>query len=172
METTIKRILTCKLTLKERREMGEQLSARTIEWMQNETAKKEAAKEFGDRSKKLQGQMEELARAVHQGTVERDIECKWVANADTETMRLIRQDTGEEISSRPMTREEKEAAKIAARQAPLPFAEVSPVSRQLDATAQPAPVAPPYERPAGLLPGGEEVIEAEFEVVEGEGGAA
>ncbi len=171
METVIKRVLTCQLTLKERREKGEQLSARTIEWMQNEQAKKDAAKEFGDRAKKLQAQMEELAKAVHSGAVERDVECRWEASNTTETMRLIRQDTGEEISSRPMTREEKEAAKIAARQAPLPFAEVSPVSRQLDATAQPAPVAPPYERPAGLLPG-QEVIEAEFEVVEGEQGGA
>jgi hypothetical protein len=132
---TIKRKLTCRLSLKELREKGEQLSARTIEWMHNEQAKKDSAKEFGDRSKKLQGVMEELAKQVHSGVEERDVDCTWTPSPATETMRFIRQDTGQEISSRPMTREERDLY----RQVPLPFSQPQPAE---------LPALPPPPKPA------------------------
>jgi len=113
----ITKTLTCILTARELREKGAELARALTDWESTEEEKKKVTKELGDRVKDLEANMKRLGRIVRTGKEEREVECIWVAAPSSETMRLIRQDTGEEETSRPMTKEEREFH----RQAPLPL---------------------------------------------------
>ncbi len=172
---TEKRTLTCLLTAKERLARGADMGRAIHDWESTNEEKKTVTKDLGDRIKEHEANMKRLSRIVRTGKEEREVEVEWRPFAESETMRLIRLDTGEEVQSRPMTREEKDLF----RQQPLPLNEpVQPTTRaplQLTGpivTEPPPP--PPLQLPgpiateppptlAALPDMSEEILDVEFE---------
>jgi hypothetical protein len=147
--------VTCILTPAEMVARGAELSRSVFDWEAAEEEKKRVTKEIGDRIKELEANMKRLSRVVKSGKEEREVEVKWIAAIESETMRLIRCDTGEELTSRPMTKEEKEFY----RQAPLPL----PQPLALPAAG---PIVTPEPAPALLIENKNgDAIEGEFEVL-------
>jgi hypothetical protein len=149
-----KRTLTCELTSSELEQRGAELARCTFDWEEAEEQKKGVTKTLGDVIKNHEVNMKRLARIVRSGKEEREVEVEWKPFISSETMRQIRLDTGEEISSRPMTKEEKELY----RQRPLPL--VQPF-----ALPAAGPITPEAPDPVAALPEHSEAIDAEFEEV-------
>lgn len=150
------RTLTCDLTAPEREARGAELARATHDWESAEEEKKSITKTLGEKIKEHESNMKRLSRVVRLGKEEREVEVYWVPYASSETMRLFRRDTGEEINSRPMTKEEKDLY----RQAPLPLPPVDAL--QLPPGREIAPEPPP---PVRLLPAAEEeeIEDVDFE---------
>lgn len=148
------RTLTCLLTPAEVEARGKELARATFDWEAAEEEKKSVVKDLGDKIKEHEANMKRLSRVVRSGKEEREVEIEWRPYPESETMRLFRMDTGEEISSRPMTREEKETF----RQPPL----FKPAPAQLPPATFIAPTPPPTLQ----LEGKSDVIEGEFEEVD------
>lgn len=150
-----KRTLTCILTPNELERRGAELARATFDWDGAEEEKKSITKTLGETIKNHEANMKRLARVVKSGKEEREVEVEWQAFPSSETMRLIRLDTGEEITSRAMTKEERELF----RQPPLPL----PVPLQLPPSTVIVPEAPSV---LAQLETAEVIDEAEFEVFE------
>jgi hypothetical protein len=168
-----KRTLTCTLTPKELREKGAELGRAVTDWETTEEEKKRVTKDLGDRIKEQEANMKRLSRIVRTGKEEREVDCNWVAAPSSETMRLIRCDTGEEVTSRPMTKEEKEYH----RQQPLPLPQplglppagpiAPPPMKEPLQLEDHSPIAPPAPPPVLQLEDKNgDAIEGEFEVIE------
>jgi hypothetical protein len=137
-----KHVLPCILTQAERAERGAALGREAELLEATEEEKKESAASF---KKKIDGHKAEvmrLARIVRTGKESREVPCGWKLDLLAESVHLIRLDTGEVVRSRPMTPEEREAA----RQAPLP------------GIIEPPVVASPPKRELLGLPGAVVVI--------------
>ena len=150
-----KRTLECTLTAAELEQRGAALARTNMDWHQAQEEKKASTKTANDAIKAHEVEMMRLSRAVKTRKEEREVECEWQGFISTETMRQIRLDTGEEVGSRPMTKEEKEFY----RQRPLPL--VQPLA--LPAAGPVTPEAPVL--PLQLEGKDNYIADAEFEEV-------
>lgn len=146
-----KRTLTCTLTPSELEARGAELARCTFDWEAAEETKKEITKALTQNIKDHESNMKRLARVVKSGKEEREVEVEWRAYPVSETMRLFRLDTEEELTSRPMSREEVEKY----RQSSLPL---SPPLALPDIRVR-VPEAPIMPRQL------EDIPEASFEVI-------
>lgn len=100
--------LPCILTERERLEYGENI-ARTVGAMgKKEDERKAAAERFKAELSDLQKCLNTDARILGAGKVERDVPVSIILNYRSGYVRILRQDTGEEVEMRPMTSVERQ----------------------------------------------------------------
>lgn len=104
-DVIISRELSCKLTEEELLERGDRMAAAelAIEVLKGKRKLQNA---------EISAQVElraELAHTIESGVEDRDVKCKWIGNFTTNQWALIRQDTGEEVESRAMTAQDRQA---------------------------------------------------------------
>jgi hypothetical protein len=87
-------------------ERGEQLAAVVKERADIEDAKREANAAFREQLAAKRERLDELARAVNEGTELRDVECREVLYPATNEIAVYRIDTNEQIESRAATKED------------------------------------------------------------------
>lgn len=117
----------------ELRDMGRRLAGMTSKVRQMEEDKKAEAAEFTATIRRLEQEIGELSYKIEQGCEERPTDCRVHFDYGTGIVAYFREDTGELVTSRPMTAEE--------RQTSLP---VGP--------DEPEPIEP---EPPGIVPAGE-----------------
>lgn len=81
-----------------------------------EDDKAEATKDYAEQIKKKRRELDLLAHEVSTGTEVRPVECDLVPRRVDEMIDVVRPDTGEVVSSRPMTQSEREKLKQSALQ--------------------------------------------------------
>ena len=111
------RSLSVKLTDKELRERSIELAQVLDDVGAAEHEKKAATARFNEAIETLNSRSRTLGSAVKSGTEVRQVECRWIQNMAEIKMELRRDDTGEVVESRPMTKEERQVAMF-----PSPFA--------------------------------------------------
>lgn len=105
---TEKRTLPVALTATELLDRGDQL-ARAHQAVRIEQAEQKAKKEdLKQRLEDLEGEVGKLARIVRDKSEPRDVECARVFDFDKSTVEIVRTDTGEVVSSRTMTDQERQ----------------------------------------------------------------
>lgn len=109
MPTEETRSLMCTLTEAERLARGSELATILGHEEDLELKKAEYIANHKDSAKVLEVQRKRLARAVNLGAEPRETRCAWVPDFAHKAMVLYRQDTGEQIESRPMTADELQA---------------------------------------------------------------
>lgn len=110
MQTTRVEELPCKLDAQEKLLKSEQLAQKLGEIKQLEDDKKASAKRFGSEIEEKRGDASKLAQEIRTGSELRPIECTERARYADLMVDLIRLDTGEVVSSRPMHPQERQAA--------------------------------------------------------------
>jgi hypothetical protein len=103
-QKTIKRTLVCKLS-------AEELSSMGVEMGETEVAiekKKAAVSELNEAKRKLEGHRNALGHALEAGEEEREILCYVNEDFVSNTVRVVRSDTGETIEERTMSAAERQ----------------------------------------------------------------
>src|SRR5262252_1079485 len=96
-----------KLTERDRVTMGEDLARHTQELIRIEVDKKTAGASFKSLEEAEKAAMRELSLSISQGYVMRDLECVvYLGSPGPGMKQIIRPDTGEEVRTVPMTKEE------------------------------------------------------------------
>jgi len=107
------RELPVNLTGSELQEAGEQLAANIGALERIEQARKEDNDFHNAKAKAVKPVIERLARIVRERQELREIEIRELVVLGTKTVRTIRVDTGEELSTRPMTDAENQRSLFA-----------------------------------------------------------
>ena len=109
-KTTVKpagtRPLAVKLTGDEKVARGNELAQAEIERSDLEATFKATAQTFRGERKELDNTIMRLSRVIEQGEEVREVECSEELDPGSRTIRLIRNDTLEEVGSREATDEE------------------------------------------------------------------
>lgn len=100
--------LTVKLTREEIAQRAKELAEKIKEHDRLDAERKANAAEIKVAIDAANTRIRELSNAVHSGTEIQDVACDWVADTDRLLMRLIRRDTGETVTTRSMTKEERQ----------------------------------------------------------------
>lgn len=107
-EETFYRDLRCELTDSEVAAVAEELALQVGEREKTETAKASAAAAFGATLKAQAQEIGLLGRKVRDKAEQRAIECQRIADYKQGVMETVRLDTGEVISRRALTVEERQ----------------------------------------------------------------
>ncbi len=110
MTRTIMQELPVRLTPEEKARKSEQLVKALEDKDGLESAKKAASDDFKQRLTLKDGEVKKLTREVSTGVEYRDVACEEVMAFGRNQVDLIRQDTGEIVSSRSMRPEERQGA--------------------------------------------------------------
>jgi len=100
--------LPVKLTREEVAERAKELAATIEEHDRIDAAKKASASEAKVELDQANARIRELSRAVKSGEEFQDVECRWEPDPVRLVMNLLRCDTGERVTSRSMTNEERQ----------------------------------------------------------------
>jgi hypothetical protein len=100
------RMLTCKLTDAELLERGDQMAAAELKIDVYKITRKEVSAQISAQSL-LRGK---LAAVIDAGKEERAIDCTWIEDFAQNCYRLVRQDTGEQVDTRPMVAADRQAS--------------------------------------------------------------
>ena len=102
------RLLVCDLTEDEISERAKQLAVSKGEMEQHQLHAKEIKADLKKKGEQLRAQISQLARACREGKEEREIVCELLYDEDELTVDVVRVDTGQVVSSRPMTDDERQ----------------------------------------------------------------
>jgi hypothetical protein len=100
--------LPCHLTDPERLQLGEQMAHAVMGGTKAEGEKKAADADFKSQTEGHYAQADRLATILNQGYELREVLCEVYRDWTAGLVVVLRKDTGEEVSSRPMTPEEKQ----------------------------------------------------------------
>lgn len=98
--------LACKLSTKDKAEAAGQLAEQIQNLESLEIARKTENKNYNSLKQQITGSIHRLSREVASGETIRSVDCELIMNRTKLTATLIRTDTGEKVSERPMTNEE------------------------------------------------------------------
>lgn len=107
--------LPCTLTLEEREKKGRELADLMAEKDRLEDAKKGAADQFKGQITTVENNCRGVYLVIRQGYEMREVECRRVQDWDRKTVEVIREDTGELISTREMNQTEVKEFEAAAQ---------------------------------------------------------
>lgn len=108
LRRTVTRDLPCRLTQDEILDRGRQQAREVVKLQTVQAEKKTVTAELGAQEKKHLEEVHRLARIVTSGQEWRAVECDESVDLRQGVVRLVRMDTGEEISCRPLTAKEKQ----------------------------------------------------------------
>jgi len=100
--------LACKLTTEDRAVAAGQLAEAIQNLESLEIIRKTETKNFNSLKQQFTGSIHRLSREVANGEAVRSVDCELRLNRSKLTTTLVRTDTGEIVSERPMTDEEKQ----------------------------------------------------------------
>jgi hypothetical protein len=110
---TFKQALKCELTQSEIAAMKDRMALLYGEWQAAEAKRKVEAKKLKDDADLLAKELAAVNRDIRNGWVFRDIECREIRDDVGCRIDLMRTDTGEIVSSRPMQPHERQRALFA-----------------------------------------------------------
>lgn len=105
---TVKRMLQCQLTDREKREFGMKLANLRLNHEETENRKKAAAEQFKMELTAIDLGIQNTAQIIRQEFESLNVECKWVFNYEMGFKDLIRQDTFETVETLGLTQEERQ----------------------------------------------------------------
>lgn len=102
------RTLWVKLTETERNERARRAAEALALWEQADSKAKFEAKILKNEVEKHQKACADLSRTAREGTELQPVSCHWVPDIVESKMRLVRDDTGDDVEVRNMTTEERQ----------------------------------------------------------------
>lgn len=96
------------LTMEERLQLGEELAQAQEEAEKHESKKSAMDKEYKGLIENCQDQVSALARLLRVGKITKKVQCREVRDYRLGWLRVVRMDDGTELSSRPMTADERQ----------------------------------------------------------------
>lgn len=102
------RVLDVKLTREEIEQRARELAGTVKEHDRVDTDRKAEAAAAKLKIDELNAQIRKLSRSVELGTEQQEVACEWFADNRRMRMNLVRLDTMETISTRDMTKEERQ----------------------------------------------------------------
>jgi len=111
MQRTLKTgTLPCLITDEERLQFGRDQARAAKNLQETQAAKKRAAAYHASQEKEIQASIDRLAGIIDSGIEWREVECEEIIDYDLGYRRVVRLDTGETVTSRPLTRKECQLA--------------------------------------------------------------
>lgn len=100
--------LPCKLTTKDRAIAANQLAEAIQNLESLEIERKVETKNYNSRKQQFTGSIHRLSREVSNGEAVRSVDCELRLNYTKLTAKVVREDTGEVVTERPMSEDEKQ----------------------------------------------------------------
>lgn len=104
-DVPIERELTCKLTEQELLERGDRMAEAELMIEGLKAKRKEVNAQIGQQVERRAL----LAHVIESGEEKRTVMCKWISDFASNAWRLVRQDNGAEVETKPMTAGDRQA---------------------------------------------------------------
>lgn len=142
--------LPCALTDAETLLRGNELARCQLELGKIEANKKANAADFKAQAEAIENRIARLARVVAEKEESRPVECRLEEDRNAATMKTVRVDTGEVVSSRPMTEAERQS-RLFGGPTPAEAAEQLEIDKQVDEVFSDPVLCEACKQPEDLL---------------------